>query len=243
MAAVHETNDTTGVDEPIVTASAMAFTNNVKANSLLVLVGQLSQAPTSSTLTDSRGNTWTIETFLDGGSSISLVMGWCINAGGAGACTVTFTPTVAGNWRWCLAEYSAVETTTPLDQKQTNLAQTSATPTSNATSTLATTDSLVIGGVATDDGRTFTAGTNFTLRSQSPSGASAGRSGLEDRNYTSTTGIAATWLMSASVGYSAGVWVFKAAVAAVSISPGLGSVPQTGQAPILGFGIGLPDVP
>jgi hypothetical protein len=86
-------------------------------------------------------------------------------------------------------------------------------------------DNIIVSAVASAE--TFTAGTNFGLIEQVPTGASLGKLGYEDWIQTSATATTAPWTISAS-----DIW--EAAIAFFIASGAVATVP--GQA-VLGSGI------
>ncbi len=195
-----------------------AFTNttsgiNTTGANFLVATITTNAVPGSSGFTsfvDSKGNTWStaVDWTANGGDSVRIM--YVQNPASVGAShTVTLT---YGNQQYtvvCFAAYSGMLTASVLDQTATGTGNSTALATSNTSATTNADDLLIAcGTISAGTSTTFTAGTNFTMRTQQGDAASGTVGFFEDRIVSATGAYAgsATW------GGVAGAWV--AAVAA-----------------------------
>lgn len=98
-------------------ANALAYgSNNVAGNLLILSVMMEDDTSTISSVTDSRGNTWAACSAIkhSGGANFSTQL-WYAKNSGAGANTVTLTPS-AGASNIAIFEYSGYDTTAPFTQ-------------------------------------------------------------------------------------------------------------------------------
>ncbi len=201
----------TNINGASAASQALAYVSNVAVNNLLVVVARCGGTPTSITVTDSRGNTWTNCTFHAvvgiGGLQISYAV-----SKDSGPCTVTVTPSATNTNRIAIYEYSGAAASAPLDAENNTQTGTSTTPAANSI-TPAADNELVFGAVANGNNITpqaFTAGTNFTEEDQV--GASPKFTlGIEDWIQTTATATTAPQTMTTSDSWMAAIAVFKAA--------------------------------
>lgn len=192
-------------------SASIAYSSNVQASTLLsVLVavydGTLDDQVNSTTgvISDTRGNAWTRRVLLDGvsgGNSAMRLAIYTAVSNGAGACTVTINPGGSSTFiGGAVAEYSGVDTTTPVHTSATGTG-TSAAPATGNLVTSVTTAYIAIVSSSSDLPANVAAAGSATNRIQSPSGSSmaiatsdrgAGGTALTAGTYT------ASWTMSAS---------------------------------------------
>lgn len=138
----------------------LAFTNNVSAGSLLVVLA-VNGANQANTITDSQGNTYSAAKTQFGAAIGTAGIYWAI-AGSSGACTVTQT-SVATQHEMFIAEYAATGGTIALDGTAQGQYVTSTTNPTPGTATGSASTGLVVGGVW-NASVLPTAGTNYTRR-------------------------------------------------------------------------------
>ena len=191
-----------------VTSQALAYASNVVANNLLICAVRAGGVSENTiTVTDSIGNTWTglTEQFVTDPGTLRIV--YAINTTSA-ANTVTVHIVSSSTIRMAILEYSGTATSSVLDAENnaangtgTALAANSITPAQN--------NSLVIGAWAIGGTRTFTAGTNFTMEEQVPSGATLGKLGVEDWIQTTATATTAPMTIGGTEVWEEAIAVFK----------------------------------
>jgi len=209
-----------------VTSVNLPYVSNVVAGDLLICVVRGAGTLTGITITDSQGNTWHNCTF-HAVTGLSLQISYAI-AGSSSANTVTVTPNASSALRIAIFEYSGAATSSPLDVENNNQTGSSTAPAA-APVTPVNASSLVIGAAAVASLVTFTAGTNFTLEEQVPTGASNGKLGVED--WIQTTALLTTAPVSLNISdtWLAAIAVFKPAgggggtpLIAIDFTPGAG---------------------
>ena len=151
----------------LATAGPIAFTNDVKAGSLLIAIHEDDATPPQTTPTDSRGNTWNL---IGEKISSQAVHWWYAVSKDAGPCTVTFSAPAGFNGVK-VSEWSRLDSATPaLDAHiEGALITSDSTATDAYTSgsmTASQDDALVLGVLATEEGiaTVAVAGTGFTMR-------------------------------------------------------------------------------
>lgn len=93
----------------------LAFTNNVAANSILIASVAMPGAPSVTSITDTRGNTWALRKRQAGIEGDAAEIWWALNAG-AGANTLTFDWSGAASAHVCISEFSGFANGVSLDQ-------------------------------------------------------------------------------------------------------------------------------
>lgn len=174
-----------GSNTPGVTDNASAiFGSNVTAGNLIVVSFTLNEIATISSVADGLGNTYTQVDFIENlANGVTHYKYYAQNISG-GACTITVTTSATRLINVAAEEYSGMATSGVLDQ--TAKAQSASTTPSSGNIATTTANQLLHCSVGVANGATITAGTDFTLRQQEPTGAGAGRTGTEDRTVTST---------------------------------------------------------
>lgn len=213
MAVAYVQSDTD--NEPFSGDATMpvAFTSNVTAGNLIVGGVSWDGNFTVSGVTDSQGNTYTVETPIkDGSNTIGIGIFHTI-AGSSGACTVTVTLTGNANRKAAIIhEVSGVAASSYRDQyagqSQSNPGTGSNAVTSGSVTT--TTDGQYIFGFTGDAGYSTgkAAGTGFTLR-ETDAGMDIASS--EDQIQTSAGSIAATFTIDGFAVIATAICTFKAA--------------------------------
>lgn len=93
----------------------LAFTSNVAANSILIASVAMPGAPSVTSITDTRGNTWALRRRQVGAEGDAAELWWAFNAG-AGANTLTFDYSGAASAHVCISEFSGFAAGVSLDQ-------------------------------------------------------------------------------------------------------------------------------
>lgn len=201
------------------TSIAKAYTsNNTAGNLLLVAVSGGGAGFPVSSVTDTRGNTWSqAGTVTDTGNDQACALWYAPNcAAGANTVTVNFAASCAFH-RVKIAEYDSIATTSPLDGSSTNFgsAGTATDAISSGNFTPTTNGDLIVGAVEdTDETATITAGTNFTLRGTAQNGLN-----LEDLTQATAGAIAATFTRSNTGRFAVVGAAFKPAATAKAPPP------------------------
>ena len=195
----HANKDTSGA------STTLAYTSNVSANNLLVVVVRSGNDSGSTiTVTDSIGNTWTkcaLNMVVGVGSTqLSYAV-----ASSSAADTVTVTLNSSATMRMAIYEYSGTAATSPLDT-QANAATGSSTAPASASFTPTANNELVIAFAATNSGDSYSAGTNYTLEDNP--GSKLGVEIWVQGTAAATTG---NFTLSPSDSWLAGYAVFKPA--------------------------------
>lgn len=203
-------------------AMVVAFTNNVVAGNLIVGAITWDGDFTLSGVTDSQGNTYTLETTLDNSTTSHLAVFYAI-AGSSAACTVTAT--LSGNAdrkAMSIHEASGVTSTTPRGQYAAQVQSNPGTGVNAVTSGSVTTatDGEYIFSAFGDPGFSTgkTAGTTeaYTRREND---AVIGILATEDVVQTSAGAIAGTWTTDGFTVSLTAIATFKAAAAAAPVIP------------------------
>lgn len=97
--------------------NVIAYASNIGANSLLIATVEFEDdTATITSITDSRGNTWTpVDTILRSGTAFGSIQIWWATNPTGGANTVTLTPSAAAPSTLGIHEYSGLDTTAPFD--------------------------------------------------------------------------------------------------------------------------------
>lgn len=193
----------------------VAFGSNVAANNLIVGAVTWDGNHTLSSVTDSQGNTYTLETVVRDGATptVSLQVFHTI-AGSSAACTVTATLSGNANRKAIVVhEVSGVQTTAGYRDKYAGQSQSNPGTGSNAVtsgSVTTTTDGQYIFGATGDPGYSTgkTQGTGYTL--QETDGVMSILTS-EDQVQTSAGSIAATFTIDGFAVISTAIATFKAA--------------------------------
>lgn len=215
---------------------------SVAAGSLLVVGWRYSTGGRTVTVSDDKGGTWAnaVEAIDTGDSNSTTGISYAMNAAG-GTTVVTFG--ISGgalNLRMIASEFSGVATASALDKTAMAIGSNTAPASGSVTPT--TDGQLLYACTHISSNDTFTAGTDFTINTTVI--VTAGSQRLATERFIQTTAAAhnGNFTTGAVVSWGCVLATFKAP-ASVTLTPGVGSVPQTGYAPSLGFAINLPDVP
>src|SRR3989441_5936258 len=187
QAGLVQTNS--GTSGTSVLTYSVGFTSPLTASDLiLVAIGTNSVGSTVSSITDTLGNTFAPATNLSTTAFTPLQISeqiWWTSSKASGADTITVTVSQAANLHVIVAEYSGVATVNPVDATSIgNSGTTTSTAVDSGPLATSTAGDLLFGHVVTGGlNHTFTAGTGYTLRQTTPTGASA----IEDQ-WASTTG-------------------------------------------------------
>jgi hypothetical protein len=206
------TNTTSlGKDCGSVASCAEAYTLSPAVNHLLVAAVR-SGIGTGNTIgcSDTIGNTWTKGSInIDGTNVQSQQICWACNSTNA-ADTVTVTPNGTNTIRMALTAYSGTACpSAPLDL-QVDTAQGTSTAPASASNTPGAANELVVAIASTNAGETITAGTNYTLENQVPTGAGLGRLGVEHWIQTTAMATTGSLTLGASTQWLSGYAIFKA---------------------------------
>jgi len=190
--------------------ASLAFGSNNAAGNFIAVVIQGGQPGEGFTVTDSQGNTYqqAIQMNEDtAGETIAIY--YATNIAG-GANTVDVYQTILGSFRFAILEYSGVAKTNALDVAAAEQGA-SAFPNSGSVTTTANGD-LLLGGILTAGGQSYTAGTGYTIEQNVP--ASPNTNVIAEDQTQATAG-------ASSAGASLGVADFWAAVS-VAFKPAAG---------------------
>lgn len=152
------------------------------------------------TVTDSKGNTYTVDKndVFPGNENLAVASSVLATGLGVGdTITMTWTNAAANNfWSSLLSEYSGIATASWADKAAAATAfaaQATDAITSGATATTTQASELVFGMITTENtGDVLTAGTGFTLRTQYADANMGIKVGVEDMDVTSTGAQTAT---------------------------------------------------
>lgn len=168
------------------TSKAVSFVSNVAAGNLLVVcIATDNTSRTISSISDTRGSTWTAGTAVSSADGKILTqIRWTV-VGSSGADTVTVNFTGGVNSIVALHEFSGLNST-PFDvASQTT--STAANPTTSTTATLAQADELIFAFGAFESTTVPTAGGSYTIIQTGTFGTS--RFGTEWQESSATTGV------------------------------------------------------
>ena len=170
-----------------VVASSLVFNANVGAGNFLVAMTVTTSGSSVTTFSDNNGGTWVTD--IDGqdaGDGNTLSIGHSANHG-AGSTTITASPSPGAAAFIIIAEYSGIETSSPLDVSAWQVVSGSSYSSGNTAATAAANE-LVI-GTSYDVGLgILSAGSGFTLRE-----APVVSFGLEDKDSGGVGVQSATW--------------------------------------------------
>jgi len=158
--------------------AGLAFNSNNAAGNFIAVVIQGGQPGEVFNVTDTQGNTYlqAIQTNeATGGNTIAIY--YAMNIAG-GANTVNVHQTILDSFRFAILEYSGVAQTNALDVAAAEQGA-SASPNSGSVTTTANGD-LLLGGILTDGGESYTAGSSYTIE-QSVSASPNTKLVAEDR--------------------------------------------------------------
>lgn len=196
------------------TSTSVSYTVQSASNTLICAFAVSTGGGTISAPTGS-GGTWTQvgTTFSNGGTEISI---WYSQNSTAGTHTISQSTTATGrDVEMCVAEFSGIDTVTPLD----GTVVTSTAESTSYTTTLA--GSMIVAAISANNNAAFTVGTNFTLDTNVSGTANAdqGALGLE-HDITSTAGTVTTAFTGGQGTFAMQVTAFRAAGAGGGSSSG-----------------------
>jgi hypothetical protein len=204
----------TGSNVNVTTLTTPAFGSSVGAGNLIVVgISDYTGGATNvSSVTDSKGNTYTRVTGISGaGAGTTIELWYSYNVTGGASLTVTVNFAITQRSAVVAQEFSGVSTVSPLDQSSSYLlsANSSLTYTSAATPTTTTANQLVVALVCdTSGGNTYTAGTGYSNLVQDNNDGTF--PALESQTVSSTGAQTATVTVpSNGVGYTFIVATFK----------------------------------
>jgi len=190
-----------------VSTISTAFPAAQAAGHFIVVGVSWGAAASISSVTDTKGNTYTLAvgptTFSGAASAIYYARNIVAAAAGANTVTVTFN-TATGTPDLRVAEYSGVDTTSPLDVTAASTGTSATSNSGSATTTNA--NDLLIGSNAVLSG-TQAAGTGYTSRQISAFDGNI----LEDKIVSATGAYSATATLSSSAAWVMQMAAFKAA--------------------------------
>jgi len=173
------------------TTIAAPAANHTTGNLLVVFVGT-DFTYTVSSIADTAGNTYIYVTRIQSPQTGSIIECWYANnitGNASNVVTATYSGTTTDR-TIIVDQYSGCDTTAPLDQYNTGWGNSDTPTTGNITTTAA--DEVLVAGVHVYNLGTFTAGTNYTLRTLTDPVPSKGAS--EDRIVSATGTYNATFL-------------------------------------------------
>ncbi len=201
-------------DNGVGSSSPKAFLSNNSAGNLLVLTGVWTPRATTTTVSDTAGNTWLqAGTAANTGVENSNISIFYVQNSKAGANTVSLNySTSSSNFGvWTIAEYTnGIAGTWTLDKFASNVPAASATAaTSTATAALAQAVELVIGCFGTiRSNETFTAGSGFAIPTSGSTSGNAQAEALEWLAANSTAAQTATMTLSPATTYNGAIATF-----------------------------------
>ena len=202
---------------PSTTVSSLSaqFTAAQSAGDLIVVGVSWGSSATISSVTDTKGNTYTLAvgptTFSGAAAAIYYAKNIVAAAANANTVTVTFN-TTTGTPDLRVAEYSGINTTSPLDVTAVSTGTSATSNSGSATTTNA--NDLLVGSNAVLSG-TQDAGTGFTRRQISAFDGNI----LEDRIVSATGAYSATAPLTSSAGWIMQMAAFKAAAGSDTTPP------------------------
>ena len=198
----------TSKDAGTTTSSTLAFTSNNMAGNWIGVCIQAGVSGETFTVTDSKGNTYhRALQFNETGSGNTLGIYYAENIAG-GANTVEVSDTTSAALRFAILEYSGIAKSDSLDTDETAQGN-STSPNSGNTTTTASGD-LLLGAILTGSGKTFTAGSGYTIRESIPAAPNT-RLIAEDQIQVNAGTASASATLSASTNWGAGLAAFKPA--------------------------------
>ncbi|MBS0421997.1 MAG: fibronectin type III domain-containing protein [Proteobacteria bacterium] len=193
----------------------MAFTSAQGAGDLIVVGMSWGSSASVSSITDTKGNTYTLAvgptSFSGAASAVYYAKNIAAAAAGANTVTVTFN-TSTGTPDLRVAEYSGIDTTSPLDVTAVSTGTSATSSSGSATTTNA--NDLLIGSNAVLSG-TAGAGTGFTQRQISTQDGNI----LEDQIVSATGAYSATAPLTSSAAWIMQMAAFKAAAPGGDTTP------------------------
>jgi hypothetical protein len=188
-AGVVQTNS--GTPGTLVTTYSVGFSSPVTTSDLLlVAIGTNVPTATITSVTDTLGNTFTPATGLVANPLVGIgEQIWMANSKGSSADTVAVVLSQAANVHLIIAEYSGIAAVVDATAAAGPMSGTAVD--SGALTTLTPGDLLFSHLVTTSLNHTFTAGTGYTLRQTTPTGASA----IEDQLVSATGSYHATFAL------------------------------------------------
>lgn len=193
--------------------SSLAFASNLTAGNLAVMTASAWNQQVNTCSWAAGGSTAPSEAFQvgEGDANDFAYIFYSANTV-AGAHTAQFNTTGGVDCSLVVAEFSGIATTTPLDQTTTNKSAGSTSISSGTTATLAQAGELVCGQAwhATASGDSVTAtGTLTATPHQQLDNSGSQAFTFSHGRATTTSGVAATWTISTSREWKAGVATFK----------------------------------
>ena len=159
----------TSVDAGSVSSANLAFTNNIAAQSLLIVASRTGATGGTNTVTDNvNAGNYAQDVLQDQTTDSHQAWIHSMANAGAGATTVTVTLDIARTLRFAIHEYSGLATSAALDQTNGGQGNTNAPTSGNLVTTTA--DELIFGWNTNGDNPTPTAGASFFIRENIASG-------------------------------------------------------------------------
>jgi hypothetical protein len=153
----------TSKDAGTTTSSTLAFASSNTAGNFIAVVIRAGKAGQVFTVTDSRGNTYRKPMqFSETVDGTTLGILYAENIAG-GPNTITVSDSISGTMRFAILEYSGVATANSLDGVAVASQGTSASPNSGNLTTTASGE-LVLAGMSTANGASFTVGSGYLAR-------------------------------------------------------------------------------
>ena len=204
-----------GKDAGSVTSSSQAFASSNTAGNFIAVVIRSGLSGQTFNISDSRGNTYRqavqLNVSLDTPSGDTLAIYYAESIAG-GANTVTVGQSMMATLRFAILEYSGVAASNSLDGTVAAQANNSSPNSGSVTTTTA--GDLLLGAVMSANGRTYTAGTSFTIQDRVPAAPNT-KLISEDRIQSSAGSAAATAILSASDIWGAELAAFRPATVVV----------------------------
>jgi len=215
FAAISYVQSNSASPSTTVSSIAVPFTNAQTAGDFIAVGVSWGSGVSISSITDTKGNAYTLAvgptTFSGAASAIYYAKNIAAAAAGANTVTVTFSA-ATGTPDLRVAEYSGVNTTSPLDVTAVSTGTSATSDSGSATTTNA--NDLLIGINAVLSG-TQSAGTGYTSRQISLYDGNI----LEDRIVSATGAYSATATLSSSAAWIMQMAAFKAAVSGGDTTP------------------------
>jgi hypothetical protein len=166
--AITKRQSTSGVSTGSPTTFSKSFVSDVAAGSLLIARGMVPDATGSVTITDDRGQTWTVVNTKDGATGKMFTFAYLVNAA-AGPLTITYGNggSGVGGWSLSIYEFSGVATSSAVDNSDNSGTGSAYFPATTTPATTAFTPSvagcLIFGSITTrTDPGNIVAGAGFT---------------------------------------------------------------------------------
>ena len=188
----------------------LAVTNSPSAGNLVVLHGRGGGGTVFSSVSDSKGNTWTIDHGTgNSGTAATISIASSVLTSTlttSDTITVVYTGTAATSRTMAAYEFSGIDPISKLDVVSTIASGTGTSATTTATSSLNRNGSLVFAAVATNSGNTYTPSSGYTAINTTLATAF---SGAAYQISTDQTGKSITFTWTTSGTYGAGIVVYK----------------------------------